>query len=178
MEFWKDIIGYEGHYQISNLGRVKSLEREIARGGRDHLIKERFLKTAINPSGYYIIVLALDNNHKTMTIHRLLARHFIQNPNNKRCVNHINGIKTDNSLENLEWCTHSENTKHAFSTNLKKPSMGEENGSSKLTNKQVLEIKNLLKNNIKGIDIAKMFSVSTSTISYIKLKKYWGHIYQ
>ena len=110
MEIFKDIKGYEGLYQISNLGNVKSLKRN----------KIRILKYSNNNLFYSTVCLVNYNNKKsTKSIHRLLAIHFINNPENKKCVNHKNGIKNDNRIENLEWCTFSENTIHAYNTGLK-----------------------------------------------------------
>ena len=100
MEEWKDIAGYEGVYQVSNLGRIKSFFRA----------KERILKRRLDRKGYPIIGLL----SKTKAIHRLVAIHFIPNPENKETVNHINGITDDNRVENLEWCTMSENLKHSY----------------------------------------------------------------
>ena len=111
MEIFKDIIGYEGLYQISNLGNVKSLKF------KKHII----LKGGIDLSGYKIVSLR-DSNKKqsTKTVHRLVAIAFITNTQNKKCVNHINGIKTDNNLINLEWNTYAENMNHSFKNGLRK----------------------------------------------------------
>lgn len=114
MEIWKDIEGYEGLYQVSNEGRVKSCEREI-----EYLVKSKYkgkrsfpsvlIKTWKNSSGY--IIADLWKNGKTVkyTIHRLVAEAFIPNPQNKPCIDHINAIKEDNRVENLRWTTHQEN---------------------------------------------------------------------
>lgn len=104
-EIWKDISGYEGLYQVSNLGRVKRLAG-ISIKGKD--IKERIL-TVSNHKGYLMITLYKDKKQKTYRIHRLVAEAFIPNPDNKPEVDHINTIRDDNRVENLRWVTKSEN---------------------------------------------------------------------
>lgn len=117
MEEWKDIQGYEGLYQVSNLGRVKSLYRLNSRGQK---IKGKILKYSINPKGYAIVILCKNGITKTISVHRLVAIHFIENPNNLNVINHIDGNKINNNITNLEWCTQSENVKHAYRTGLAK----------------------------------------------------------
>jgi hypothetical protein len=126
-EIWKDVVGFEGLYMVSSLGRVKSLDRTIERlyNGklRTKSIKERILKPHISKTtGYYYINLQSKAKSIHSTIHRLVSLAFIENPDCKKVVNHINGIKTDNRVENLEWVTTSENTFHAYKLGLRKAS--------------------------------------------------------
>lgn len=115
-EQWVDIKGYEGLYQLSNLGKVKALQKEVNNPwGTSTIRKEKLLK--IRPIGKkrYIHVKLVDNTKISyFTLHRLLALHFIPNPEGKPIINHKDSNPFNNSLDNLEWCTHSENTQHAF----------------------------------------------------------------
>lgn len=120
-EIWKDIKGYEGLYQISNLGRVKSLRKWI-RGYNGYKNEERILKPYIHHGpDYYVVTLCKNKNKKMHLLHRLIAKAFIPNPNNYPQINHIDGNKQNNNITNLEWCTQSQNTKHAFKMGLEKP---------------------------------------------------------
>ena len=105
-EQWKDIKGYEGKYQISNLGRVKSLDYH--RSG-----KEKEIIPVLKKTGYYQVNLYLNGRYKTKRIHRLVAEAFVDNENNCSIVNHIDGDKTNNCASNLEWTTVQYNTWHA-----------------------------------------------------------------
>jgi hypothetical protein len=114
-EIWKDIKGYEDHYKISNLGRVKSLF------DKNQKRRDKILNAALTRCGYLRTVLANHGKVRSLYIHRLVAAAFVPNPEDKAQVNHINGIKTDNYFKNLEWCSQSENMKHAYATGLESP---------------------------------------------------------
>jgi hypothetical protein len=121
MEIWKDIKGYEGLYQISNLGNVKSLPKKCdLPNGHSRITIEKIMKFGTNPNGYKYVNLRKGKVPKNIRVHRLVAEHFISNLWNKKCVNHINGIKSDNREINLEWATSSENNLHARVTGLNK----------------------------------------------------------
>ena len=114
-EIWKDIPEYEGVYQVSNLGRIRSLDREITYANRKTgLYKGRIMKLKMSKYGYVVFHFSVDNKKKAISVHRLVAETFIPNPDNKPCVNHIDCNRANNKVSNLEWCTHKENVQHSI----------------------------------------------------------------
>jgi len=174
-ETWKDIKGYEGSYQVSNLGRVRSLDRIIHyNNNTKHLHKGKILKPTTNGRDYYSICLSTNMVWDRCYVHRLVAQAFIPNPLNKPQINHKNGIKYDSKVKNLEWCTNNENRQHAVKNGL--IARGEKFIISKLTNKQVRVIKYCLKIGMKQKDIAKYFPTRKENINAIKRNVIWKHI--
>lgn len=178
MEIWKDVKGFEGIYQISNYGNLKSLERKTFNKGTCcyNLIKEKILKKATDKDGYVKYCLFLKGNRENKSAHRLVALAFIENPENKPQVNHIDGNKKNNHVSNLEWCTASENSNHALNMGLSYQKPGEGHHMSKLTEKEVIVIRELYKNNTTQKEISFLFNVSQTQIYRIVNKKSWSHI--
>lgn len=167
MEIWKEVKGYENLYEVSNLGNVKSLNYNGTK-------KERILKKMINKYGYEKISLCNKGNVKNKVIHQLVADAFLINLENKNQVNHINGIKTDNRVENLEWNTAYENTNHSIYKLNNKPYGVNQR---KIDTNEIQKIKEMYKNGSTLKEISNIYNVSISTISLIKNnKRYANHV--
>ena len=108
-EIWKDIKDYEGLYQVSNMGRVKSLERTVWNGRGYRIIPEKILKGLDNGYGYLFVILCKEGKDKNCRINRLVAQAFLPNPDNLPIINHKDEDKYNNHMDNLEWCSHSYN---------------------------------------------------------------------
>jgi len=157
-EIWKSVVGYEGLYEVSNLSDIRSLFRY-----------KITLKQCLTKD-YLIVSLFKDKKPKTAKVHRLVAEAFVLNQENKPQINHINGIKTDNKPENLEWCTSKENTQHAHKIGL--CNSGSKNSRAKLNKKQILEIRNTYNPNVVSLSfLAKKYNVSKKAILLIIQKK-------
>lgn len=167
MEVWKDIKGYEGHYQVSNEGKVRSIKR-----------KEPKLLTLLNHSmGYYVINLCKPKTKMIQVkVHRLVADLFIPNHgDDTTIVNHIDGDKKNNRVSNLEWTNHGGNLKHSYDYNLRSKK-GENHHLSKLKDSDVRKIRNLSSEGFSNVALSKMFNVSDGTICMIVKRKRWKHI--
>ena len=167
MEIWKDIQGYEGLYQVSNIGNIKSLDRTVGENRTPYLKKGRILK-AWKYNGYLCVNLCGEGKNVKLKVHRIVAETFIDNPKNKKEVNHINGNKTDNRVENLEWCSHKENIQHAFRTGLRKTGTNATNSKLSVDDINYI-IKNIrLKSHKYGARaMARKYNVCYSTITQI-----------
>ena len=172
VEVWKDIKGYNyysGLYQVSNLGRVRSLTKLKRYRNK---IKSQRIKT----TGYFVTDLKYNNIKKTAMIHRLVAYAFINNPHNKAQVNHIDGDKLNNSVDNLEWCTNLENNEHARRTGLIND-YGENSCHAILSKKEVVEIrKKYATGDYMQKDLAKEYNIGYVEIHRIVRNKRWKHM--
>lgn len=113
-EYWKPVVGYEGYYEISTLGRVRSCERVVPHGlgNRIRKIQQKLISPWKDNHGYRSVSLSKDGVVKKVKVHKLVAEAFIENPKDKPTVNHINEIRGDNRVDNLEWATYQENNNH------------------------------------------------------------------
>ena len=164
VETWKPIYGFEGIYEISSFGRVKSLARlrKASRGGFAP-VAEKILKQKTSKSGYKVVHLRHEDLEKHPSIHRLVAEAFIPNIENKATVNHIDGNKENNNVSNLEWSTHSEQMEHAFKINLI-----EVRGEPKFSKQMKLEVLDYYNNNNISISqLASKFGMSERTAGRI-----------
>lgn len=160
-EVWLPIPDYEGLYEGSNYGRTKSF----------HKGKTIILKPALSGDGYLCVCLSKGGNHKTFKVSRLVATLFIPNPDNKPEVNHIYS-RFSNHVDCLEWATSSENEKHAYNAGLKVARQGEDNEQAKMTNEQVVYIREN-PDGLNTVELADKFGIDQTTISDIQLgKKY------
>lgn len=169
-EQWKDVVGFEGYYQVSNKGCVKSLDR-IIKYSNGYLSnhKGRILKQEVSKNKYNRVTLSLKDYQKRYLTHRLVLTHFIPNPEKKPCVNHKDGNGFNNNVTNLEWCTYSENERHSYDV-LKKV-----NANRKLSKNDIKFIKDRAvkgrNGNIKAL--ARLFKVAAGTIyNILKNKTY------
>ncbi|WP_343743332.1 NUMOD4 domain-containing protein [Herbaspirillum huttiense] len=172
-EVWVPVIGYEGSYEVSNKGAVRSVVRTITYKGRwgmtTTVLPQKVLSLNRTPAGYLDIQLSRDGRHKHHLIHRLVAAAFIGASDLQ--INHKDGDKENNSVLNLEYCTSQENLLHC--TRVLKKKIGEGSGSAKLKADDILKIRSdhrVLR------EIAADYGVSLQAISYVKRRKNWGHI--
>ena len=171
-EEWRDVINYEGMYSVSTLCRIKSNKRYTNHYlGGTKLVNERILRLSIDIDGYAIVSLSKYGVSKNFKTHRLGAAAFLNNDKNMPLVEHLNDIKTDNRINNLIWSNDVENLKSAILNN--RIALGENHPNSKLTNKQVLEIR---ASSLKNLELSNMYGVTKSIISHIKIRRTWTHI--
>lgn len=165
---WKQVKGYEGFYEANEEGVIRSIPRKNTKGG------------VLRPGvcrGYLTVGLSKYGKQRSIRAHRVIAETFIDNPNNYSDINHKDGNKKNNKVSNLEWCSHSQNMKHASKIGLLsvESRKGEKNVKAKLTKAKVFEIRRRLKSE-RNVDLAKEFNVTRQNIRMIKLKKTWKHI--
>lgn len=175
-EIWKAIPDYEGIYEISNLGRIKVLNHVVIRkDGKPYTVKEKIVKSHV-VKGYDQATLIYNGKKEFIGVHRLVAMAFISNPLNKPEVNHQDGNKHNNTVENLEWVTSAENIQHAFKHGLRVPTKG----NAKLSIQQVEMIKQRYRDRKKRHwgkkALARELGIAESTIDFITHNKTWGEV--
>ena len=156
-------IPIEKNYEISPDGIIRNIKTKK--------IKSQY----IGSTGYYMITISHNNKSKPHRVHRLLMITYKENPKNYKEINHIDGNKLNNSIDNLEWCDHLANMKHAFMMGLTN-NTGEKNGMAKLRSENIPVIRKLLNDGLSQYKIAKIFNVSRSTIMNIKNRGQWKHV--
>lgn len=181
-EIWKEVKGYEGLYEISSIGNIRSLDKYVNSGIKNNpkrFIKGCVLKTFSDKDGYLYTGLTKDRKKRMLRIHRLVCDAFHDNPENKPQVNHIDGIKDNNFYQNLEWSTLSENRQHAYDTGLQNglSRRGRKCNFTKLSKDTVISIRSeYKKGKIKQKDLAAKYGVSQSAISSILKRKNWAYL--
>lgn len=164
-EKWKDIVGYEKLYQVSNYGRVKGLTRNCKKVNGYRSVKERIIKSRVSYNGYVVANVSKNDISKNFLVHILVANHFKRNLLNKPTINHMDGIKTNNFYWNLEGNTYKENDSHARRTGLKVPVRGDACKYAKLKS---IEISEILISTKSVKEISKKYNVTEGTIYAIK----------
>lgn len=172
VEIWKDVVGWEGLYQVSNLGNVRSYPK-LNKTGKPNKMKGKVLKTTMGFS--YLYVQLCRQNVKVVSNHILVAKAFCENPNSKPFVNHINGVKIDNRAVNLEWVTAKENSQHAIEIGL--TPIGENKKSAKLKNDEVREIRKDYDRKVGSVlKLAKKYGVKKDVIKDVLRGKTYRRI--
>lgn len=169
-EIWLPVKDYEGLYYVSSEGRLRSSH------SNNKGVGWKIVKGATVDREYIKVKLIKDHIYKQVSLHRLVATTFIPNPKNKPQVNHKNGNKHDNRVENLEWVTQSENILHSYKTGLKKPMRGVKNWCAKITEADVLMIRKLAIEGQTPTQISKSYPINDATVSKIIHKQIWSHV--
>lgn len=180
-EVFMPIEGYEGLYEVSNFGRIKSLERLKKLPGKNQGFKikeEQILKNRVNKSGYVVASLCKNGKVKVHLVHRLVLIAFVPNPLKKKCVNHIDSNRSNNMISNLEWVTHSENSKHAYEYGFKEPIAikGVRHYRSTFSIEDIHAIRSMIRSKKSVVYIASVFNVTESAISGVKFGRTWRHL--
>jgi hypothetical protein len=171
-EVWKDVVGYEGKYQASNLGQVRSVDRWVTHGrwGGDakRFLKGNLLSQSVASTGYYVVGFRGKKNTDKKEVHALVALTFLGERPAKHHTHHIDENKLNNNISNLEYKSSSNHSSHHHK--------GESNYNAKLTAAKVLKIREMIKQGQRQVDIAAHFGVNQVQISKIKLGKTWQHV--
>lgn len=175
-EIWKDVPGYEGTYQVSSFGRIKSIPRTRMVNGGVKNYKELIRKPMVINKYLSLSAKSPGKKNKQLRVHRVVAQVFVPNPENKPHVNHKDCNKLNNHYLNLEWCTSLENNLHAIANGRWNAPKGQDHWQNKLDETQVRTIRKCLSEGITQQKIADHFKVHRTCISAIKLGYHWSHL--
>lgn len=177
-EIWKDIPGFEGCYQASNSGKIKSKKRTVTYStGKTQIYPSVVLIPGVTESGYYSVTLCKDTRRFTKRVCRLIGLTFIPNPENKPQINHKDGDKKNDAVSNLEWSTGSENQLHRYRVLKKGVPVGEKHANSKVNNSSVKKIRQMHSTGLYSQRaIGDKFGISQPTVWEIVNNKIWTHI--
>lgn len=178
-ENWKDVVGYEHFYEVSDKGRIRTKPRQSLSGNHLVIRGVRYFTLCKHPDGYVNVGLRKESKIvKRTSVHRLVAVAFIPLVKGKDFVNHKNGIKSDNRAENLEWCTRQENVRHSFDNGLQVNPKGQDHSTAKLRDIDVLEIRRKYKpkGEYGALRLSKEYNISLTNIKDIINRKIWTHL--
>ncbi|EPD35909.1 hypothetical protein HMPREF9701_04899 [Delftia acidovorans CCUG 274B] len=177
-EIWKPVPGHEGHYEVSNLGRVRSLSRHVRHSDGKSLraVASQLKSLSRNSQGYCSVHLYLCGKMKKWYLHRLVAQVFVENVEGLPQVNHIDGDKENNASSNLEWCTGSGNCMHAVRNELYLTARGEQASNVKLKEEDVRDIRLQAGQGVMHKDLAQVFGVGRKAIGKIVNRQRWKHV--
>lgn len=177
MEQWKSIQGYENYYEVSNLGRVRSVDRLVPHARHGFTKQSGKVLTPAETDGYLKVALSMNRSLRSFRVHRLVAIAFVDNPDSLQEVNHKDGDKLNNQSSNLEWCTHSQNVKHAFDNGLSIALRGSENGNAKLAADDVIAIRSEYEyGKVTLLHLAKKYGCSKRNVLDIVHNRIWKHL--
>lgn len=181
-ELWKPVVGYEGYYEASSGGRIRSLDRIVVRSVGNFHREGALLNPSLNAYGYLRVALSVGGVGRTRTVHSLIAQAFLPNPpgevsakSDGWSINHIDGIKTNNRVENLEYVTKSGNIRHAWENKLLSHS-GMKNSQATLTDQDIRDIRAAYAGGEPQSSLRARYGKSSSTISYIVRRITWTHV--
>ncbi len=174
-----DIKDFEGRYKVDHWGNVLSCSRKIystITEKQTGSVKDTLMKTILKGTPYPKVALSKNGKMKFYSLHRLLASHFLKNEKGLKVVNHLDGNKTNYSLENLEWTTSGDNQRHAYNTGLMRKKKGENNGRASFSNTQVINIRKDFELGMCIKDLVKKYKSYVGTIHGIVTNRTWSHI--
>ena len=176
-EIWRDVKGYENEYSVSNSGKIKSKVRIYNYNNLSVQRDKQILNPSFDINGYFVVGLCKNGFMRTIKVHRIVAIGFLQNPNNLPEVNHIDGDKSNNKVENLEWSTSRDNKLHAFRLGLMVARKGSDCNLAKLTENDILEIRKIsINTTLTQREIAEKYGITQQQISKIIRRQRWAHL--